>query len=273
MKKFIVISLAGAMMLSSCTTTESGAHSGAMFGTILGSAIGGITGGPRGSDIGTIVGMAGGAAVGAAIGNANEKAEQRKYDEYLRQRASRRGQGGTYGARGGSYGAQGGTYDAGGYDGSGQQDGSGFDPNNGGDDRIEMEQDEKTVSLDELQRVGLPAGNASVSFRNVRFIDKDRDGCISPGEECSVQMEIMNNSDLEIFNVTPQVTETTGCKHLFISPSVRVESIKPHNGIRYTATVLAGKRLKSGQVVIRVALADKDGKTMISQDIPIQTKR
>ena len=259
MKKFIVISLAGAMMLSSCTTTESGAHSGAMFGTILGSAIGGITGGPRGSDIGTIVGMAGGAAVGAAIGNANEKAEQRKYDEYLRQRVSRH--------------RQGGTYDAGGYTGSGQQDGSGFDPNNGGDDRIEMEQDEKTVSLDELQRVGLPAGNASVSFRNVRFIDKNRDGCISPGEECSVQMEIMNNSDLEIFNVTPQVTETTGCKHLFISPSVRVESIKPHNGIRYTATVLAGKRLKSGQVVIRVALADNDGKTMISQDIPVQTKR
>ena len=83
MKKFIVISLAGAMLLSSCSTTESGASNGAFFGSILGSAIGGITGGYRGSDIGTIVGMAGGAVVGAAIGQASEKEEQRKYDEPL----------------------------------------------------------------------------------------------------------------------------------------------------------------------------------------------
>ena len=47
MKKFIVISLAGAMLLSSCSTTESGASNGAFFGSILGSAIGGITGGHR----------------------------------------------------------------------------------------------------------------------------------------------------------------------------------------------------------------------------------
>ena len=43
MKKVIVYSLVGAMLLSSCSTTESGASNGAFFGSIIGSAIGGIS--------------------------------------------------------------------------------------------------------------------------------------------------------------------------------------------------------------------------------------
>ena len=224
MKKFIVISLAGAMLLSSCSTTESGASNGAFFGSILGSAIGGITGGYRGSDIGTIVGMAGGAVVGAAIGQASEKEEQRKYDEYMRRR----------------------------------NDQSGFDPNNGGDDRIVMEEEvpSNTVSLDELKRMeGFNVNiNESIQLRHEDFSDANGDGFITPGEECKVSFEIMNNSDVEIFDVIPTVIETTGNKHIHISPTVRIESIRPHQGVRYTATVLADKRLKDGNAVIRVTV-------------------
>ena len=224
MKKFIVISLAGAMLLSSCSTTESGASNGAFFGSILGSAIGGITGGYRGSDIGTIVGMAGGAVVGAAIGQASEKEEQRKYDEYMRRR----------------------------------NDQSGFDPNNGGDDRIVMEEEvpSNTVSLDELKRMeGFNVNiNESIHLRHEDFSDANGDGFITPGEECKVSFEIMNNSDVEIFDVIPTVIETTGNKHIHISPTVRIESIRPHQGVRYTATVLADKRLKDGNAVIRVTV-------------------
>ena len=223
MKKVIVYSLVGAMLLSSCSTTESGASNGAFFGSIIGSAIGGISGGHRGSDIGTLVGMAGGAVVGAAIGQASEKAEQRKYDEYMRRRTD-----------------------------------SGFDPNNGGDDRIVMETEvpSNTVSLDELKNMtGYNVNiNESIQLRHENFTDADGDGNISPGEECKVSFEIMNNSDVEIFNVIPTVIETTGNKHIHISPTVRVESIKPHQGVRYTATILADKRLKDGNAVIRVAV-------------------
>ena len=223
MKKVIVYSLVGAMLLSSCSTTESGASNGAFFGSIIGSAIGGISGGHRGSDIGTLVGMAGGAVVGAAIGQASEKAEQRKYDEYMRRRTD-----------------------------------SGFDPNNGGDDRIVMETEvpSNTVSLDELKNMtGYNVNiNESIQLRHENFTDANGDGHISPGEECKVSFEIMNNSDVEIFNVIPTVIETTGNKHIHISPTVRVESIKPHQGVRYTATILADKRLKDGNAVIRVTV-------------------
>ena len=223
MKKVIVYSLVGAMLLSSCSTTESGASNGAFFGSIIGSAIGGISGGHRGSDIGTLVGMAGGAVVGAAIGQASEKAEQRKYDEYMRRRTD-----------------------------------SGFDPNNIGDDRIVMETEvpSNTVSLDELKNMtGYNVNiNESIQLRHENFTDANGDGNISPGEECKVSFEIMNNSDVEIFNVIPTVIETTGNKHIHISPTVRVESIKPHQGVRYTATILADKRLKDGNAVIRVTV-------------------
>lgn len=236
MKKFIVISLAGAMLLSSCSTTESGASNGAFFGSILGSAIGGITGGYRGSDIGTIVGMAGGAVVGAAIGQASEKEDQRKYDEYMRRRNDRSG------------------FDPN----NGGNDQSGFDPNNGGDDRIVMEEEvpSNTVSLDELKRMeGFNVNiNESIQLRHEDFSDANGDGFITPGEECKVSFEIMNNSDVEIFDVIPTVIETTGNKHIHISPTVRIESIRPHQGVRYTATVLADKRLKDGNAVIRVTV-------------------
>ena len=258
MKKVIAYSLVGAIMVSSCSTADSGASNGAFFGSILGSAIGGISGGHRGSDIGTIVGMAGGAIAGAAIGSANEKKEQKKYEEYLRQRNERYSR--EYQKR----------------EISRMNDESGFDPNNGGDDRIEMEPESpatasvrnssdepyttveaKTVTLDQLKAMTNYNVNINerIQLRNVSFVDADGNGEIQPEEECKVSFEIMNNSDVEIFDVVPTVIEVSGNKHIHISPGIRVESIKPHQGVRYSATVKADKRLKDGNAVIRVAVA------------------
>ena len=258
MKKVIAYSLVGAIMLSSCSTADSGASNGAFFGSILGSAIGGISGGHRGSDIGTIVGMAGGAIAGAAIGSANEKKEQKKYEEYLRHRNERYSR--EYQKR----------------EISRMNDESGFDPNNGGDDRIEMEPESpatasvrnssdepyttveaKTVTLDQLKAMTNYNVNINerIQLRNVSFVDADGNGEIQPEEECKVSFEIMNNSDVEIFDVVPTVIEVSGNKHIHISPGIRVESIKPHQGVRYSATVKADKRLKDGNAVIRVAVA------------------
>ena len=265
MKKLLVYSLAGIMLLSSCSTTESGASNGAFFGSIIGSAIGGITGGPRGSYIGTLIGMAGGAVVGAAVGQASEKAEQRKYDEYMRRRADR--------SRNQSYSSTD-TYSTDAY----SRDNSGFDPNNGGDDRIVMETEvpSNTVSLDELKNMtGYNVNiNESIQLRHENFTDANGDGAISAGEECKVSFEIMNNSDVEIFNVTPMVIETTGNKHIHISSTVRVESIKPHMGVRYTATILADKRLKDGKAVIRVTVTQgQNDITSMAREFNITCKR
>ena len=43
-------------------------------------------------------------------------------------------------------------------------------------------------------------------------------------------------------------------KHINISPNLRVESIGPRQGIRYTATILADKRLKDGEILVRIGV-------------------
>jgi hypothetical protein len=134
MKKYMMILAVSALMLSSCGTyTGEGAYAGATFGSLLGSAIGGISGGWRGSNVGQIVGMAGGAAVGAAIGAAADKKEAERYEAYQRQREQRRAKK-TYGDD--IYGdSNNNAYDNRNVD----QNESGFDPSNSGDDRIDFD--------------------------------------------------------------------------------------------------------------------------------------
>lgn len=280
-----------ALLLSSCGTyTGQGAYVGGSFGSVLGSAIGGISGGWRGSDIGTVVGMAGGAVIGAAVGAAADQKEAEKYEQYQQERAARRAQRG--------YGYQPGSRVDGG-------DQSGYDATNGGDDRIDFDppgpQGAPTTGTPTTgvrtpgpHRGGYTAAapqtyeptpsrvepgysikfNSLIEIRNARLIDADHDGVIRRGEECRVTFEIMNRSSMMLYDVQPMVYETTGNKHIHISPNLHVESIAPNAGIRYTATIVADKKLKDGQAVIRLAVA-QGNKEITSQvkEFSVQTSR
>lgn len=214
--------------------------------------------------------------VGAAVGSAADQAEQQKYEEYKQDRQRRADI-----RNSDSYGDP-------------QQrnyDNSGFDPNNGGDDRIEFEGcptpksttvqptnvPVQSISVDRLKDVapGYKLNyNKKIELRHALFSDADRDGEISAGEECQLSFEIMNNSDEVLYNVFPTVMEVTGNKHIHISPSLRIESIMPHSGMRYTATVYGDKRLKEGQAIINVSVSQ--GNRQLTTDIKefkISTKR
>ena len=60
---------------------------------------------------------------------------------------------------------------------------------------------------------------------------------------------------------------------IYLSPSVMVESIGPHNGIKYTATLTAGKRIKTGEIVLRVSVADSFGQPYDGQEFSLPTLR
>ena len=274
MIKIAVILLAIPLLLGGCGTyTGEGAFAGSQIGSIVGSAIGGISGGPRGADVGTLVGMAGGAAIGAVIGNAADRAQQERY-------ASR------------NY-----DYDSDQYS---QTDESGFAPTNSGDDRIEFDTSSspksadvpefhvhstvppttvttESVSLKQLMSLRSKYTihyNSLIELCNASFVDDNGDGVLKAGEESKVSFDIMNHSNQPIFGVTPTVVETTGNKHVYISPTVKVERIEPGNGIRYTATVKAGKRLKNGEIAIHVAVAQGDNEiTSQIKEFKIPTSR
>lgn len=284
MRKILAYALCAVLTLSSCNSTGEGAYMGSQIGAVLGSAIGGIAGGWRGSDIGTVVGMAGGAVAGAAVGNANEKARMKDYERERNERAQRRhesqmrvqdrqmqaqGQPDAYGNAGGGY---------------AEADDSGFDPTHSGDDRIvfdagnEPVQASAELSVDQLSSLNRDSRKfklrPAIEVRRVTFTDADGDGQIGSGEECKVSFEIMNNTREVMHNLRPFVTDTTGNKRISISQSILVESIAPGTGVRYTATVLGGRKLKDGTAVLRVGV-EHDGRKVAAEDelLTIITRR
>ena len=108
----------------------------------------------------------------------------------------------------------------------------------------------------------------TLELLDAHVVETDANGVLTPGEECSVSFVIMNRSDETVYNIRPLVEDATANKHIKVSPNLLVESIEPHKGIRYTATILADKKLKDGEIVIRVGVM-QDEHELDSQTVEI----
>ena len=250
MKKSLTIALSSLLILSGCDTyAGSNAYLGSNIGAILCSAIGGINDGPRGSDVGTIIGMAGGAVVGAIIGNS---ADQRAHDEMVEHREAvkqRRMEQQQNEMPESNYSSN----DTDNYT-------SGFDATNSGDDRIyDFSSSDYTGNYSaQTPKEQMPQNSSvedmaqsftytpSIEIRNARFVDDNEDGKIQRDEICKIIFEVINRGNQPLTDVVPTVIETNGNRHIFISPSMHIESIAPGKGIRYTAVIKADNRLKEG---------------------------
>lgn len=286
MGKSFIIGMSALLLLGSCDTyTGTGAYMGSTLGSIFGSAIGGIAGGPHGSDVGTIVGMLGGAVAGAAIGQATDQKQQAQREADIADMRARRAE--RQARRQGSYGNDN-TYGHGnnyGYDNQGDANsGSGFDANNGGDDRIydfkgsdysgNYSAKQPDVNMPMQSSVDNLAENLKytpdIEIKNARFVDDNQDGKIERGELSKVIFEVYNRGNHTLYDVVPTVVEATGNRHIMISPNMHVESIQPGKGIRYTALVKADNRLKddNAQFCVSVVQGNKKISKVCEFDIP-----
>lgn len=268
MKKVILLMLCSSLVMGSCDTyTGSGAYAGGSIGSILGSAIGGLSGGPRGSDLGTIIGMAGGAVVGAVIGSQADHEQADREAAYQQDRVERRS---------GSD-----------YSNTPVTDNSEiFDSNNGGDDRLydfkgkdytgDYSAQQPTTSMPTATVEDLGARfsySPTLEIVNARFVDDNEDNCLNRNETCKVIFEIVNRSYSPVYDVVPTVVETTGNKHIFISPSIHVEKISPGSGVRYTAMVKADRKLKDGMARFCVSVIHEGKSISKINEFNIPTKR
>ena len=293
MKKYSVMIMSAALVASSCTTgAGTGAYAGSQLGSVLGSAIGGIAGGPRGSDIGTIFGMAGGAVVGAAVGDAATKQHHQDQDDDLAQRNQRiqrqkaqrnRSYDDTYSQQDDTYMPSSNYNNRPVYEpsySSNQQPVDDIDPTqmvdttNSGDDRIDFDVNssstlpnnnpDTSVSMDagkveQIYGANKAAESGKITIKNVRFVETAEHNVLHGGEVGKVKFEMYNETQAPIYNFMPTVVEADGNKRIYISPSVRVENIMSGQGLRYTATVKADKRIKDGEIRLLVS-AQRDGK-------------
>lgn len=268
MKKVILLMLCSSLVMSSCDTyTGSGAYAGGSIGSILGSAIGGLSGGPRGSDMGTIIGMAGGAVVGAVIGSQADQAQADREAAYQQDRVERRS--------GSDYSNAPVTDNP-----------EIFDSNNGGDDRLydfkgkdytgDYSAQQPTTSMPTATVEDLGARfsySPTLEIVNARFVDDNEDNCLNRNETCKVIFEIVNRSYAPVYDVVPTVVETTGNKHIFISPRIHVEKISPGSGVRYTAMVKADRKLKDGMARFCVSVIHEGKSISKINEFNIPTKR
>lgn len=116
-----------------------------------------------------------------------------------------------------------------------------------------------------------PSSVSYLQIRNIRFIDENRDHIIQPEEHSKVIFEIINTSNETVYNCIPIVQ--TDNKRIYVSPSVMIEQIAPHEGIKYTAHLKGGKRLKDGEVTIHIAVADYEGNEYDWQEFSLPTGR
>ena len=268
MKKVILLMLCSSLVMGSCDTyTGSGAYAGGSIGSILGSAIGGLSGGPRGSDLGTIIGMAGGAVVGAVIGSQADHEQADREAAYQQDRVERRS---------GSD-----------YSNTPVTDNSEiFDSNNGGDDRLydfkgkdytgdySAQQPTTSMPTATVEELGARFSySPTLEIVNARFVDDNEDNCLNRNETCKVIFEILNRGYKPVYDVVPTVVETTGNKHIFISPSIHVEKISPGSGVRYTAMVKADRKLKDGMARFCVSVIHEGKSISKINEFNIPTKR
>lgn len=268
MKKVILLMLCSSLVMSSCDTyTGSGAYAGGSIGSILGSAIGGLSGGPRGSDMGTIIGMAGGAVVGAVIGSQADQAQDDREAAYQQDRVERRS--------GSDYSNTPVTDNP-----------EIFDSNNGGDDRLydfkgkdytgdySAQQPTTSMPTATVEELGARFSySPTLEIVNARFVDDNEDNCLNRNETCKVIFEILNRGHEPVYDVVPTVVETTGNKHIFISPSIHVEKISPGSGVRYTAMVKADRKLKDGMARFCVSVIHEGKSISKINEFNIPTKR
>lgn len=293
MKKVILLMLCSSLVMSSCYTyTGSGAYAGGSIGSILGSAIGGLSGGPRGSDMGTIIGMAGGAVVGAVIGSQADQAQADREAAYQQNRverrsgypeSSRRYPTNPHNNRSSNYGENE-VYD---YSNTPVTDNPEiFDSNNGGDDRLydfkgkdytgdySAQQPTTLMPTATVEELGARFSYSPIlEIVNTRFVDDNEDNCLNRNETCKVIFEIVNRGYEPVYDVVPTVVETTGNKHIFISPSIHVEKISPGSGVRYTAMVKADRKLKDGMARFCVSVIHEGKSISKINEFNIPTKR
>ncbi len=230
MKKIIFL-LASVLLLESCTRrTFYGSTHGMWAGATIGGALGGLMGGRHGHNFGTVIGVIAGAAAGAIAADAAEAAEQRRYDEYVRDydRSSHYSNRSARSVEGHSYGDSGST----------------------------------------VEKVYSP-----LTIRNLRFIDDGGNQIVNRGEDCKIIFELCNNTDDTLYDVVPYVNEISGNSHVFLSPSTRIEVVKPGDVVRYTCSLRADNRLSKGILNFRIAVSYAEGDFVTLREFSLQAAK
>ncbi|MBQ9218229.1 MAG: glycine zipper family protein [Muribaculaceae bacterium] len=98
---------------------------------------------------------------------------------------------------------------------------------------------------------------ADLEVQNVRFVDVNHNNGIDAGEQTKLVFDIRNIGRDYVYDIAPVIT-VTGTKQIFLSPTAIISELAPGKGVRYTAEVVATKKLKNGTAEFTIGFSNGD---------------
>lgn len=113
-----------------------------------------------------------------------------------------------------------------------------------------------------------------VRVTNVQFRDSSGDGVLKPGETATVSYDIINVTPYEIGQLVPKIELSSQAKRIHISPMQNIDYIPSGEGVRYSVTLTAAPRLKSGTTQTTLYLSNDGGASYTAMNtIQIRTNK
>ena len=113
-----------------------------------------------------------------------------------------------------------------------------------------------------------------VRVTNVTFRDSSGDGVLQPGETATVSYDIINVTPRAINLLVPRMELSAQKKRIHISPMQNIMDVPSGEGVRYSVTLTADSRLKSGEAQLTLYLSGDEGASFTEMNaIQIRTKR
>lgn len=96
---------------------------------------------------------------------------------------------------------------------------------------------------------------ASLDIEEVRFIDANDNRCIDAGEHAKLTFIVRNRGNEFVYDIAPVIT-VTGTKQILLSPTAIINELAPGKAVRYTAEVVATRKLKNGIADFSISFSD-----------------
>jgi len=101
----------------------------------------------------------------------------------------------------------------------------------------------------------------NIEISKVVFADNDGNNILKRGEIGKIAFEIHNNGTQAISDLYPTITEATNSNRFRISPTTRIDVLMPGETVRYTATIVADRKVKTGEYSFAIAIL-KDNRSI-----------
>ncbi len=136
-------------------------------------------------------------------------------------------------------------------------------------DEVPRKEKKRGSSLSSLSGI-----RRDVRVTNVLFRGSSGDGVLRPGETATVSYDIINVTPREISLLVPRMQLSSQSKRIHISPMQNIMNISSGEGVRYSVTLTADRRLKSGDTELTFFLSCDNGASFTAMNtIRIRTKR